>query len=322
MENRNLLSLKAEFFDTGDASLGLKIVMSYINANRPWELAHLLRYHTADYLVYEDELQKRLKIDTLCKYYNLLLIAVFAGYIPDAFDDETRKEIIKILDHPSVRLYYEKNYPDKIIGYTLQFAKEGRSYHQEDNAITVGIYNEFLALCRMLTKDDDLRCFQEMLDFVWFEEYSIKSVNNILSSYQKLNMAFTTEHKTPDIQATWGFIKYTAFLSQMRQLLDATQEYPLLQSSMWLYHGYYFERLNITMKSFFNEAFNNLEKALSDPNIFQEIIDELYGDDLPEDVDKEQLITLSASAIQQAREDVAYVLDNKWGNALKTYFAN
>jgi hypothetical protein len=319
--NRNLESLIAEFRDKGKAVRGLKNIKNFINTNRNKALANLLRFHSPNG-VYGAELVQRFEIDALIEFYNLLMIAAFAGYIPGKLNEALKKEIIETLGHDSVRPYYEKYYEYKMTEFTLEYVKKNKPCIQEANVLTLRIFNEFVSLNRMLKKDRDLERFLGMLDYVSYGDDSIEEVIEILSSYKKLNKTFTTKNKSEAQSAVWGFVKYTAFLSQLRDLLQVSEKYPLLQSSLWMFHGYYFDRMNTEMKDFFEKAFHNLEKTLSSPDVFSNITEELYKGDAPETFDENELNNISKLAVKQAREDINYVLDNKWGEQLKNYFKN
>src|SRR5688572_14842671 len=117
---RNLFSLKAEYRDKGKALRGYDNIMSFIRDNKQEELAWLLRDHST-VGVYGKELVERFEIDSLIEFYNILLIAVLAGYIPPRLNEELNKEITTILSHPSVKPYYQEFYPYKLTDYTLQY---------------------------------------------------------------------------------------------------------------------------------------------------------------------------------------------------------
>lgn len=317
--NRNLTSLKAEFRDKGKATRGFENVMRFIEHKKSKELGYLLRFHDP-IGVYGKELVERFEIDALIEYYNLLIIAVFSGYVPSPLDKSTANEIIIVLNHPSVIPYYKTYYKYEMVSYTLQFALENRLFGQEGNSVTISAFNEFISLNRQLKRDKDLERFIGMLDFVWYNHETINDVIEILSSYSKLNETFTNKEKSEADRGVWGFVKYSVFLSQLKEILLATNEYPIFQSSMWMFHGYYFERMNDKMKLIFNTVFENLEKTMSNPEIFKNIIEQVYEGEIPENFSEIQLAEFAKASISQAREDVNFVLDMKWSEPFKEYF--
>lgn len=318
-KERNLLSLKAEFHDKGKAMRGFNTIMNFIDSNKKAELEHLLRFHDP-ISVHGQELTERFEIDSLIEYYNLLIVAIFSGYVPGELDEISRDEIIATLGHPSVIPYYQEHYIYKMASYTLQYAKENRRYEREGDAISISAFNEFISLNRILKRDKDIELFLGMLDHVWYGNNTITGVIKILASDKKLNEAFTAKNKTKAQIGVIGFIKYTTFLSQLKELLLTIEEYPLLQSSFWMFHGYYLDRMNVKMKNIFENAFENLEKSLSDPTIFYNIVEEVYGGEVPEELRGLQLREFAETAVNQSRDDVNFVLNQKWGDSLKEYF--
>jgi|GEM_PF-6536207 len=320
-KERNLMSIKAEFHDKGKAVRGFKNIMNFIDSSKEIELKELLRFHVPNE-VYGQELIERFEIDALLEYYNLLLVAIFAGYIPGKFDEVSSKELLTIIKHPSVVTYYDKHYKYKMVSYTADFVQKDRCFELEGNSVTISAFNEFISLNRYLKRDKDVELFLGMLDYVWYGDNKISDVIKILSSEEEINMAFTTEpeKRTKAQRGVWGFLKYTIFLSQLKDLLHSIDGYPLLQSSFWMFHGYFFERMNGEMKNIFQRAFENLEESFSNPLIFKNLIKEMYDGEAPEDFNEIQLIEFAANAIRQSRQDVNYVLDTKWSDPLRDYF--
>jgi hypothetical protein len=318
---RNLHSLKAEFHDKGDAARGHQTLMNFIEANKNKELAHLLRNHVKE-AVYERELQQRFEVDTLFETYNLLLIAVLAGYIPPELDEQLSGEMQKILSHASVKPYYNKYYRYKLTDYTLQYVTEKKYFIHSKPDSNISPLNVFIALNRTLDSDEDLEVFLAMLDFVQYGDDSLDDVIEILSSYEKLNKAFTINRKTEEVKSVWGFFKYTTFLSQLREVIESVDNNPLLQSAMWLYHGYYLDRLNARMRSMFTTAFENLTKALSTPEVFQNLTAEFSGSDKANDYDEQELKEAAHAIVRKSQDDVLFMLDPKWKEPMKEYFGN
>jgi hypothetical protein len=316
---RNLHSLKAEFRDKGDAAKGHKTLMKFIESNQDKELAYLLRNHEEG-AVYDVELIQRFEIDTLLETYNLLLIAILAGYVPPELDEHLSDEITTILSHPSVKPYFKKYYRYKLTEYTLQYVSGKKYFTEIEPDSNISALNAFIALNRMLDHDEDLEVFMAMLDFVQYGNDSLDDVIEILSSYEKLNHAFTAKHKTEEIKSVWGFFKYTTFLSQLREVIESVDDNPLLQSAMWLYHGYHLDRLNSKMRSLFTTAFRNLSKVLASPAVFKNLTSEFSGHDKANDYDEAELKETANMIVQKSKEDVLFILDPKWKLPMKKYF--
>jgi hypothetical protein len=318
-QDKNLHSLKAEFRYKGKADRGFNTVSELINAKEDEKLARLLRYHGGEG-VYGEELKKRFEFDMLLEFYNLLLIGALAGYIPPEFDEEMREEMKLILSHRAVSNYYTHYYPYKLTEYSLAYVRSGKWVEATPSNISLNAFNNFISLNRMLKRDKELERFTNMLDHVSYGDDNIDEVNAILSSYSRLNAAITSKQKSADEQAVWGFFKYSAFLSQLKEVLQSVEEYPLLQSGMWLYHGYFFDRMNAKMKSFFNLAFENIREAISSPQTFSSIAYEVYGEKVPEDFDENELKEYASAIVGASKNDVEFILEKHWPEPLKLYF--
>jgi len=307
---RNYHSLKAEFFDGKKASKGLNI-LNYLQENNDTAIKELLGSHL-ERGYYGEELKQRFYVDDLLSYYNLLFIGILAGFLPQKLDEETTKEISSILGHPSVFKYYSNYYPYKLCEFTSLFFKNELNLYQETNSTTIGIFNEFIALTRSVKTDQDIIVFLGMLDFVSYGNTKISDVIDTLKSFKKLNEVFTSKNDAYLKQAVWGFVKYTSFITQFSVLLKKSSSYSQLQSSMWYYHEYNFGQLNIKMKSFFDEAFTNLEKTMNDKQLFVEIIKELYGNEIPDEIDENELMKYTLDSIKESRKDVDNVLEMEY----------
>lgn len=321
MENtdRNYDSLKAEFYEKKMPSQGFELINQLILENRKIDLYALLDDHKKR-SYYGLELQQRFWTDELIGYYNFLLIAVFAGFIPRKFNNDLRQEINKIMSYEAVVEYYRINYPYKLAGYTCEFSLNEMEYNGETNEESLRIFNEYISLNRFLKNDDDVDVFLAMLDYVSYGEYDISDVIKSLKSFEKLSQIITSKDKSALAQGVWGFIKYTSFISQLRTLMESADDFPILQSAIWLYHEYYFNRLQMKMKSFFDIAFFNLEKTMNNELLFKEMVEGLYNQNVPEDFNYKELMEFSIKEISDAKDDISYILNENWSLATEDYF--
>lgn len=318
---RNLLSLTAELFDKGKAKRGYETICNYIEAGKDEELAYLLRDHRIE-SVYGEELIKRFEIDTLLEFYNILFIAAVTGYVPYDLDKDVNVQIAKVLSHPSVKPYYKDYYPYLLVEYTLKYVTSPKPTPQINSNLFLAAFSDFLSINRMLRRDKDIEVFRNLLDFVWYDDdFNLKSVIKMLSSAGALNEALTAKEKNAESKAIWGFFKYSAFISQFRELLESIEGNRLQQSAMWMFHGYYLDRMNKEMKEFFASAFANIEKALTAPALYQNIALELYGVTAAADFDENELREYAEQAVKQSKDDVSFILNTDWKNPMEDFFS-
>ena len=319
--DRNLISLKSELFEKGKAKRGFDLIIKLIESKKNKKLAHLLRDHEVE-SVYGEELIQRFEVDTLIEFYNILLIAAISGYIPPKLNTELIENIINVLSHPSVLPYYKEYYPYRLVGYTLDYVKSSKTIIENTSNASLAAFTSFLSLNRILRNDKDIEIFRNMLDFVWYDEkVDLKRIIKILSSVTSLNKAIMAKGKSAESKAVWGFFKYTSFISQFRELLESIEENKLLQSAMWMYHGYYFDRMNDKMKGFFKVAFKNIESALSSPELYTNIANELYGVNVSLEIKKNELKDYAEQAVKKSKEDVFIILRENWKKPIETFFA-
>jgi hypothetical protein len=319
---RNLSSLSAEFYSKGKPARGRKVVWDLIHRKKDKALAHLLRDHTEE-SVYGDELIKRFEFDALIEFYNLLLVGVFSGYIPPQLNEELLNEIDTMLRHRSVRPYYNAYYKYKLTDYTLRYFTKhakGREMKFESHLNT---FNVFITLNRMLKNDKDIERFLGMLDHVSYGDHALDDVIDTLSNSLKLSKIISGKKTSNEAKAVWGFFKYTSFLSQFRELLESRDDSPLLQSAMWYYHGYYFDRMNTTMRSMFKKAFKNIAAAVSDPVTFRNMAEELYGQKTDfDDIKIDDIRRIAEAIVEKSQGDVAFILDKKWKSPMTDFFVD
>lgn len=321
MENtdRNYHSLRAEFYEKKMPSQGFELINQLISENKNRELHSLLDHHKKRGY-YGLELQQRFCTDELIGYYNLLLLAVFAGFMPRKFNNDLMQEINKIMSDEAVMEYYKIHYPYKLAEYTWKFSFNKMEYNGETNKDSLRIFNEYISLNRSLKNDEDIDVFLGMLDYVSYGSYSISDVIESLKSFEKLSEIITSKNKSVLARGVWGFIKYTSFISQLKTVMESANDFPVLRSAIWLYHEYYFNRLQMKMKSFFNIAFFNLEKTMNNELLFKEMIEELYNQNVPEDFNYKELMDFSIKEISDAKDDITYILDENWSLAMEDYF--
>ncbi|MFN5003832.1 MAG: hypothetical protein ACK5FZ_06915 [Bacteroidota bacterium] len=332
IQERNLHSLTSEFHNRGKAARGLKTIRSHIKRGKMKALANLLDHHdNVEGGYWGEELIQRFEIDALLEFYSLLVVARAAGYIPAVFGRRLNEEIKTVLTYESVIPYYTKHYPYKMLTYALLYAQGKRINTTQTSIGDTAIFNGFAALSRALKKDEDMERFMGMLDHVWYDGYEISDVIKILSNANALSQALTTKNKTEAEIAVMGFVKYSAFLGQLRLLMEAARHNPMLQSAMWLFHGYYLDRLHKKMSRVFAGALKNLEKGMAKPGVIKQMTDEIANHHENKQRKKktssktkllEEKVLKAAikDSLKQTRADVAYVLNPKWGTPLKKFF--
>lgn len=278
-QERNLKSLVSEYRDIGKAKTGYKILNKMIAEDSMDDIYTLLRSHK-DSEVYWDELKKRFAIDSLIEFYNLCFVGATGGILPAWFNPDLRKEMNWILNNKAVKKYYGTNYPYFLTTVTLKHADAKLLLKNGSNTKTTGLFYAFLMLNSEIKNDKDVDCFLNLLDYVNYDEFDISDLLKILRTSTSLSAALHSKRNEPVNQSVHGFIKYSDFLNSFKQLIDQAEDFPLFQSAMWLFHGYYFDRMGKTITDVFTQGFTEVARNITDN--YEEIY-EVEKRDLPED---------------------------------------
>jgi len=313
----NISTLSGEYREKGPALQAYKRLSRFIEKENNQHLKTLLRHHNEG-TVYADELYQRFEVDDLLEYYSLLQVAIFAGYISPQLHADLKTEIICLLDNPSVKKYYEVNYPcflPSLLRYSL---KRNISYTPEHPELSQKLFNEFMLANRSLENEEDVEYFLKFLDYVSIGNYDLSDLIELLRDSERLSHAFNKPQKeNPVERSLWGFIKYTDFLTRLKEVLIKADPAPLLQSAMWEYHSYWFRIMSNEMKKFFHQAFDNLNKAIA----------QVPREDIVMKMNEEEEEEFSFMAQQQhmihvvsaARETLEYVLRDDFVNPVRNY---
>lgn len=319
LQTRNLNALLAEMHQTGKAAKGLLIIQTYLEKNDHEGLAHLLRYHIPDG-VYDEELKQRFKVDALIEFYNLLTIAALCAYVPLTLNPSICAEIKTILELEAVKKYYTEFYPYEMTHYTLQFVKGEHALKEQAIPLNTLAFFNLLTLHRQLKKDKAIERFLGMLDSVNYDTENLSTVINTLKNQEELTTALSRKISNENDTAIWGFIKFVSFLNELTTLLESVASFPPLQSAIWLFYGYYLDHLNTHMKSIMNEAFGNLQIALSNSRVFN-AMSETNTDSLNADsLSQKELNDHAATMIENLKANLIPVLNTEHRNGIKPLF--
>ncbi|MBL7718453.1 MAG: hypothetical protein JNL72_06440 [Flavipsychrobacter sp.] len=326
-QQRNLASLTSEYKDNSKAAKGYTLLRGMMNDPNPAHLgkvAHLLRYH-APIGVYDEELKQRFAVDQLIEYYNLCFVGALAGFLPATLDADTTREIKSILGHHDVKPYYSQYYPYYLASVTLHYATHGPAKDWEIARNSTGLFYNFLMLNRSIKHDKDIEVFLNLLDHVAYTApdgkriADIAMLMNALKSKEQMG-ALLADHTRPALaKALYGFFKFGEFLSNFKTLLDKSESYPALQSAMWLYHGYYLDRLGAEVKTAFLDGFKHIADNLAAnyTELFPEPEDEddQEEEQLSADEQKENVLAI----MSRMRDNILYVLQPRYKEPLERY---
>lgn len=213
------------------------------------KLTQLLRSHLVREVTSRSDLSRRFAIDELLEHYSLLEVAAGLRVVPERLSRKTMVQVKAHLGLPTMRRFYEAYYP-LILPQMLRMRAEG---HPIDLGVPkAGLYQAYVGLVEVtrLLIGDDIDTFLSFLDDgVWTdskgEEWGLNDTLRALHSPDALaRMLRRPEEKWgPNEYALAGLRKFLVFCQEFDNLLQAHDKYPLAQSAMWHFQGYWFEQV-------------------------------------------------------------------------------
>lgn len=251
----NLFQLRDRFANTGAENAFDEMRLQTREHGR-FQLKRLLRHHEEEPISEQKEIDMRDDFDYLLAYYGLVEIAALVELVPDPLPQETQKSAATILSNKYVQRYYAKYYELLLPQMLLARIAGENTLKEKEGAIP--IFGEFLQISAQRNEMavDTLLWF---LDNGYNGTHGWESTEKILSNPEKTLEALKTPYeKANDSQrAVSGFGKFINFSVAFHELLERTENFPLLQSAMWHYHGYWFDKLGSRLRNRFERVLDH-----------------------------------------------------------------
>ena len=192
------------------------------------------------------EIRLRRAFDSLLSFYGLLEIASLIDYVPDPLPDLLSSEIAERLQNIALRRYYEEDSPfllprllrERIAGeWTLKQAAVDQQ--------TIILFQSFLSLEGRVRRDGAMEAFCRTLDSSEATGSPFNNLIDIVSNQQEFLSRVSQQSNASsslDLEVP-GFQHFIDFCDQLDQLLQQSQSWPYLQSSMWHHYERYFGRM-------------------------------------------------------------------------------
>ncbi|MEW5918829.1 MAG: hypothetical protein AB1762_20675 [Gemmatimonadota bacterium] len=210
----------------------------------------LLRHHdeTEGYVHWSETLVRD-GFDYVLSYYGLVEIAALTGLMPKPLPAKFCVPALRLLSHPAVKKYYEKNYP-LLLPRLLRYRLEGRNDSQvPPRAENPSLFALFLEISKPIDFDANVETFLWFLDDGLRGGYDISHVNRTLRSFKAFALRMSkTRRPSPADRAVQGLVEYMRICLSLSRLLHDTEE-PLLRSAFWHWHAYWFGALKTNVQS-------------------------------------------------------------------------
>jgi CheY-like chemotaxis protein len=315
IQETNLNMMIVQFRNEGRAKVAADSLKE--DKANPEFLKEILRDHRRKPITKQEEIIYRDNVDFLLKFYSLLELGILTRYInPELFPD-LRSEIIEILELEPLRKYYEEYYPLILPQLLLQHTKRPGT---DEFAADDNVLSDIIALDTLL--DDDVETFQWMLDSGRIDGYSIKDLNALLKSKDRISDLLEKQREQEDSldKSFWGFLKFSDYMVRYARLMQKCKD-SIIRSSIWHYQSYWFKSMKTLMHEQYARAIQDI-KDLNSNISFEEYLQMNPAEGIDsmemmrnyrkwkEGTDKEMEATLQA---------VGYLLEREHEDALVLY---
>lgn len=246
----------AYFVDHDGAPQALALFMAtrQKRGRRP-NLTHLLRHHTESPAISDAETWKRDHFDFLLAYFSMVEVGCLANFLSAGLTKDYDDTAREVLNDPDVRRYYEDHYPIFLPqAHRLRVTKRGLVCDPGIAARGPQLFEQFFTLSQPIETGGPVETFLWFLDAGWRDGVEIDKTITALSDpkrFLKHASARPEDSKTglldPLSASVQGFLAYVDFAPRLLRLLRSASEYPLLQSAMWHFHGYWLGQMNLQM---------------------------------------------------------------------------
>ena len=240
LQRANLYDLQALFLHRSEGPKALDLMASH-----PGHLSELLRHHSELGIHDPLEVELRNAFDDALGFCGLLEIAVQAGYVGPEFPSDVSGPLRGLLEHREVRKYYEFLYPLPLpLCLRLRLIGHDCAVPASNASRQVRLFQDFLAVELALRESTPCMHFLALLDDYRVEHYSFASLEAVFRRPDEyLARCFRNPQNRDSLdEALEGFVTTTRLWLRLLDIIESAAEFPLLQSSFWQHHAYWFRR--------------------------------------------------------------------------------
>lgn len=219
-------------------------------ADHPKQLAHLLRSHENESVTDPDEQADRDAFDDLLAFSAILELALELRYV-DPPPEVLRDSLRQLLEHRSVRPYYERHYPLLLPQLLRQRLAGGRYYQAHQGPLQLAAFQRAVELDTRLMRHEDVIVFLSLADGFWLDGTSRHDLLALAREPRALLKALTRRKKRGILDHAANGLRQFLFLTDgLHRLLTTLDEDPVFQSALWHHFGYWYaERRGTVVKA-------------------------------------------------------------------------
>lgn len=238
----NLDIITKQYRHNSKAAKGYELLMNLLGDYDSLPLETLLRNHRLNPILIASEIEGRENVDTLMDYYSILQITLLANYINHPLPENLANEIDVILETPAVKKYFEEYYPLVLPQLLIKQIHTDEYLKNNIEIDSTPLFDRFLILNHFVKSDEDIQLLLWFFDDGWIGKYSLKDFIALLRDKTKMLNEYSNKTH-PLNKVLWGFTKYTQFLTDYAELIRDCYHNSILQSAIWHYHGYWFNKI-------------------------------------------------------------------------------
>lgn len=224
------------------------------------KLARLLRHHD-DEPISDREVRERDGFDQLLAFLGMVEIACVATYLPASPPRDHTRMAERVLNDEAVRRYYEDYYPI-LLPQAHRRRMEGSLLNTDLQGFRRGpqLFDQFFTLSLPLETSGTIETFLRLLDEGARHDHELDRLVTLDDTIAVLRdpkrFLRHASARAPDrssgelstlSESVQGFLGFVAFAPRLLALLEDAADTPLLQSSMWHYHGYWWGQMGQRM---------------------------------------------------------------------------
>lgn len=209
------------------------------------KLENILRHHEERAVDSDALIALRDSFDYLLSFYSMLEVGYALGYLHGDLPLDLRKEAKAILKDPVVSRYYRINYPLLLPELFLHRLNGRLFYRSASPDGAEDLFNRFLDLNLSIERDDSVGNFLWLLDWGDFYGENVQDFLKFFGEPERLEKGLSTgpNEDEPIISAVHGFRTFLEFCPDYLEYLQQFSAQPIVQSILWHYHAYWFDRL-------------------------------------------------------------------------------
>jgi hypothetical protein len=261
--NLNLLDLRKRFLLGTEAIRAGKILQKVREGRNKHDLTLLLRHHKQKRVHKGKEIKLRDSFDMLLAFYSLVEIGNMIGYVELPLPQDYAVVARFDLSQESVLRYYQVHYPLVLPMVARRRLEMAQTLEERDDAgMGYRAFVRFLSLEERFRRNEDLGLILKLIDSFTLDGYDISDVVEIVAEpsrfLKKINK--TKDNRNTLEQALQGFLRLLDFCRELDELLSSISVLPLLRSSMWHYHAYWFRLIRKKFADNLNAAVGSFAK--------------------------------------------------------------